>query len=180
LLAKIPSNFVPSDDEDSDHDDNNQTIRNRRQNSGRNADEGTDPAIKDAEAALAQVLNELVEVGVLQQKNLVDIEDLIHMPEEQVIEDATDEDIFEAVQNIRNGEQDREKNGGDDKEEVEPKPSRKEVLQAASTLRKYIADLDGPFARKMEAMLSMFGRETRREEARAMVDTEITDYFTRM
>ncbi|KAJ7932866.1 hypothetical protein B0H13DRAFT_1856847 [Mycena leptocephala] len=102
------------------------------------------------------------------------------MPEEQVIEDATDEDIFEAVQKIRNGEQDREKNGGDDDEEVEPKPSRKEVLQAASTLRKYIADLDDPFARKMEAMLSTFGRETRREEARAMVDTEITDYFTRM
>ncbi|KAJ7827563.1 hypothetical protein B0H13DRAFT_1508427, partial [Mycena leptocephala] len=115
--------------------------------------------------------------GVLQQKNLVDIEDLIHIPEEQVIEDATDKDIFEAVQKIRNGEQDREKNGGDDNEEVEPKPSRKEVLQAASTLRKYIADLDDPFARKMEAMLSMFGRETCREEARAMVDTEITDYF---
>ncbi|KAJ7882873.1 hypothetical protein B0H13DRAFT_1629328, partial [Mycena leptocephala] len=84
------------------------------------------------------------------------------------------------LKKIRNGEQDREKNGGDDDEEVEPKPSRKEVLQAASTLCKYIADLDDPFARKMEAMLSMFGHETCREEARAMVDTEITDYFTCM
>jgi uncharacterized protein YcnI len=61
----------------------------------------------------------------LQQKNLVDIEDLIHMPEEQVIEDTTDEDIFEAVQKIRNSEQDCEKNGGDEWEKVEPKPSRK-------------------------------------------------------
>ncbi|KAJ7758227.1 hypothetical protein B0H14DRAFT_2404467 [Mycena olivaceomarginata] len=102
------------------------------------------------------------------------------MPEEQIIEDATDEDIFEAVQKMRNGEEDREKNGGDDEEEVEPKPSRKEVLQAASILRQYVADLDDPFARKMEAMLSTFGRETRREEAKTMVDTEITDYFTRM
>jgi hypothetical protein len=66
-----------------------------------------------------------VDVGALQQKNLVDIEDLIHMPEEQVIEDTTDEDIFEAVQKIRNSEQDREKNGGDEWEKVEPKPSRK-------------------------------------------------------
>ncbi|KAJ7919788.1 hypothetical protein B0H13DRAFT_1605912 [Mycena leptocephala] len=102
------------------------------------------------------------------------------MPEEQIIEDATDEDIFEAVQKMRNGEEDREKNGGDDEEEVEPKPSRKEVLQAASILRQYVADLDDPFARKMEAMLSTFGREMRREEAKTMVDTEITDYFTCM
>jgi hypothetical protein len=156
----LPTNFAPSDDEASDNDDDNQTIRNHRQNSGGNADEETDPAIKDAEAALAQVLSELVVVGVLQQKNLVDIEDLIHMPEEQVVEDSTDEDIFEAVQKIWNGEQDWEKNGGDDDEEVEPKPGRKEVLQAASILRKYIADLDDPFARQMEAMLSIFGRET--------------------
>jgi hypothetical protein len=142
----LPTNFVPSDDEASDSDDDSQTIRNRCQNNGGDADEDseTDPALKDAEAALAQVLNELVKVGVLQQKNLVDIEDLIHMPEEQIIEDATDEDIFEAVQKMRNGEEDREKNGGDDDEEVEPKLSRKEVLQATSILRQYVADLDDP------------------------------------
>ncbi|KAJ7816319.1 hypothetical protein B0H13DRAFT_1923667 [Mycena leptocephala] len=127
-------------------------------NSSGNADEGTDPAIKDIEAAPAQVLNELVDVGALQQKNLVDIEDLIHMPEEQVIEDTTDEDIFEAVQKIRNSEQDREKNGSDEWE-------------------KYIADLDDPLARKMVAMLSKFGCETHREEAIAMVDTVTIDYF---
>ncbi|KAJ6601945.1 hypothetical protein DFH09DRAFT_900189 [Mycena vulgaris] len=102
------------------------------------------------------------------------------MPEEQVIEDATDKEIFEAVQRMRSGEQDREKNGGDDEEEIDPKPSRKEALQAAATLGKYIADLDDPFARKMEVILSSFGRETRREEVRAMVDTSITDYFNHM
>jgi hypothetical protein len=67
-----------------------------------------------------------------------------HVDEDAVIKDATDEDIFEAVQKMRNGEEDREKNGGDDDEEVEPKLSRKEVLQATSILRQYVADLDDP------------------------------------
>ncbi|KAJ6605486.1 hypothetical protein DFH09DRAFT_897382 [Mycena vulgaris] len=93
------------------------------------------------------------------------------MLEEQVIEDATDEEIFEAVKKMRSGEQNRELNGGDDDEEDEPKPTRKEALQAAATLRKFIADVDEPFARKMEAILSTFGRETRCEEARAVVDS---------
>ncbi|KAJ7804924.1 hypothetical protein B0H14DRAFT_3485730 [Mycena olivaceomarginata] len=125
------------------------------------ADTVPDPKLTEAEAALAQVLDELQEVGVLQKKNLVDIGDLIQMPEEAVIEDATDKEIFEAVQKLRSKEADREIHGGDDDEEVDPKPSRKEALQAAATLRKYIADLDDQFAWKMEGVLSSFGRETR-------------------
>jgi hypothetical protein len=113
------------------------------------ADTGPDPKLTEAEAALAQVLDELQEVGVLQKKNLVDIEDLIQMPEEAVIEDTTDKEIFEALQKLWSQEADREIHGGDDNEEIDPKPSRKEALQAAATLCKYIADLDDPFAREM-------------------------------
>ncbi|KAJ7292163.1 hypothetical protein C8J57DRAFT_1492646 [Mycena rebaudengoi] len=51
----------------------------------------------------------------------------------------------------------REKNGGDDDEEGDPKPSRKEALQAVSTLHQYIADLDEPFARNLEGVLATFG-----------------------
>ncbi|KAJ6522691.1 hypothetical protein B0H10DRAFT_1864939, partial [Mycena sp. CBHHK59/15] len=141
------------------------------------ANDTSDPVI-DAEVALSQVLGELQEVGVLQKNNVVDIEDLVHMPKEQIIKDATDKEIFEVVQKMRAREQDREQNSGDD-EEGEPKPTRKEALQAVSTSCKYIADLDEPFARKMEGMLSTFGRETRREEARAMIDMSITDFFVR-
>jgi hypothetical protein len=143
------------------------------------ADSTPDPAITAAEEALVQVLDELQEVGVLQKENLVDIEDLVNMREERMIEDATDEEIFDAVQKMRSGEQDQEGKGGDDDDEVEPKPSRKDALQAASTLQRYIADLDEPFARKLEVVLSSFGRETRREEARMMTDTLITDYLVR-
>jgi hypothetical protein len=95
-----------------------------------------------------------------------------HVDEDAVIEDATDEDIFEAVQKMLNRKEDHKKNGHDDDEEVEPKLSRKEVLQATSILRQYVADLDDPFTRKMEAMLSTFGCETRREEAKTMVDRD--------
>jgi hypothetical protein len=135
-----------------------------------------DPALQQAEAALPEVLGEFQEVRVLQRKNVIDIEDLINMPEEQIVEDATDEEIVEAVQRARAS---AEEGGDDGEEDTELKPSRKEALQAAATLGQYIADLDGPFARRMEVVLSSFGRETRREEAQTMVETNITDYFKR-
>ncbi|KAJ7251216.1 hypothetical protein C8J57DRAFT_1520572 [Mycena rebaudengoi] len=71
----------------------------------------------------------------------------------------------------------REKNGGDNDEEGDPKPSRKEALQAVSTLHQYIADLDEPFVRNLEGVLVTFGRETRQEEFREMVNSFITDYL---
>ncbi|KAJ7853821.1 hypothetical protein B0H14DRAFT_3450010 [Mycena olivaceomarginata] len=132
----------------------------------------------EAKAALAQVLNELQEVEVLQKKNLLDIEDLIQMPEEAVIEDATDEEIFEAVQKLQSQEADREIHGSNNYEEIDPKPSWNEALQAAATLHKYIVDLDDPFAQKMKGALSSFGHESHREEVRTMVNSSIYDYFT--
>ncbi|KAJ7303756.1 hypothetical protein DFH08DRAFT_976788 [Mycena albidolilacea] len=167
----LPTADSISIDEELEHDVNSRGIISP-------ADTVPDPKLTEAEAALAQVLNELQEVGVLQKKYLVDIEDLIQMPEEAVTEDATDEDIFEAVQKLWSQEADREIHGGDDDEEIDPKPSWKEALQAAATLRKYIVDLDDLFARKMEGDLSSFGHETRREEVRTMVNSSIYDYFT--
>ncbi|KAJ7281013.1 hypothetical protein C8J57DRAFT_1564480, partial [Mycena rebaudengoi] len=73
-----------------------------------------------------------------------------------------------------------EKNGGDNDEEGDPKPSRKEALQAVSTLHQYIADLDEPFVRNLEGVLVTFGRETRQEESREMVNSFITDYLVRV
>ncbi|KAJ6521084.1 hypothetical protein DFH09DRAFT_1098025 [Mycena vulgaris] len=116
-----------------------------------------DPAA-DAQAALSRVLDELQEVGVLQTKNMVNMEDLLQMPEEQVIEDATDEEIFEAVKRMRGGEQNRKLNGGDDNEEgmSRHRPGKKCCRRPQLC---------------MKAILSTFSRETRRKEARAMVDS---------
>jgi hypothetical protein len=45
-------------------------------------------------------------------------------------------------------------------------------------LRKYLADVDGVFARKLEMGLATFGRETQLECSKSLVSTSIPDYFT--
>ncbi|KAJ7896653.1 hypothetical protein B0H14DRAFT_2333258 [Mycena olivaceomarginata] len=103
------------------------------------------------------------------------------MPEEQVQEDATDEEIHEVVQKMRTDRENQEINSGDnglDDPTPEPKPSQKEALQAVSTLRKYLANVDGVFARKREMGLATFGCETQLERSKSLVSTSITDYFT--
>ncbi|KAJ7923890.1 hypothetical protein B0H13DRAFT_1602206 [Mycena leptocephala] len=96
------------------------------------------------------------------------------MPEEQVLEDATDEEILEAVQKMHTDRENQEINGGDARSS---KLTRKEALQAAA-LRKYLADVDGSFARKLELGLATFGGETQLERSKALVSTSITDYFS--
>jgi hypothetical protein len=59
------------------------------------------------------------------------------------------------------------------------KPTRKEALAAAFTLRSYVADINEPFARKLEGILASFGRQTRLEGAQSLEPTYITGYFTR-
>ncbi|KAJ7315526.1 hypothetical protein DFH08DRAFT_715544 [Mycena albidolilacea] len=103
------------------------------------------------------------------------------MPEEQVQEDATDEEIHELVQKMRVDRENQEINGGNDGLDdptPKPKPSRKEALQGVSTLRKYLADVDGVFARKLEMSLATFGHETQLEHSKSLVSTSITDCFT--
>ncbi|KAJ6629059.1 hypothetical protein B0H10DRAFT_1939957 [Mycena sp. CBHHK59/15] len=102
------------------------------------------------------------------------------MPEEQVIEDADDEEIFEVVQKMHTDRENREIHGGDDNHEDssgEPKPTRKEALRAISTLSRYLADIDGAFARKLEVGLAAFGCETQLEATQQLASTSITDYF---
>ncbi|KAF8139163.1 hypothetical protein K438DRAFT_1785949 [Mycena galopus ATCC 62051] len=134
-----------------------------------------------AETDLSNTLNQLEARGVLQPGNRLDMLALVEIPEEQVQEDATDEEIHELVQKMRADRENQEINGGDDGLDdpaPAPKPTRKEALQAVSTLRKYLADVDGTFARKLEMGLATFGRETQLENSKSLVSTSITDYFT--
>ncbi|KAJ7466098.1 hypothetical protein FB451DRAFT_993272, partial [Mycena latifolia] len=107
---------------------------------------------------------------------------LLNIPEEQAtINEATDQEICEAVMEKRADEQLLEIEGGDDHDfanEV-PKPSRLQALQAAATLRGYISDRDDDFARQFERILAGFGRQTRLDDMKAMRDTQMTDYFAR-
>ncbi|KIK81930.1 hypothetical protein PAXRUDRAFT_154894 [Paxillus rubicundulus Ve08.2h10] len=110
----------------------------------------------------------------------MDIMELLNLAvETHDVFDVTDEDIFESVMDAKKL---WERNGGDDNNDINmPAPSltRSEVLQALLTLRKYIAALDDPFARKLEVMLGSFGQWTRVVEMQGMEDTKLTDYFPR-
>jgi hypothetical protein len=144
--------------------------------------EAENEAEDDPELSLSNVLDELQSLGVLQKGNRLDILDLVETPEEQVAEGASDEEIFDAVTKMRADQENKEINGGNDGHNDlsgDPKPSRKEAIQAASMLRRYLGDVDGSFARNLEHHLAKFGRETQAERTKELVSTSITDFFTR-
>jgi hypothetical protein len=72
-------------------------------------------------------------------------------------------------------------NSGDDDKDgpVEPRPTRRDVLKAASTIGKYTNDMNDPLARKMEALLGSFNRLLRLEETKFLKDAHLTDFFDR-
>ena len=54
------------------------------------------------------------------------------------------------------------------------------MLQAALVVKKYIEELNNPFARKLEGIINSFGRQMRLIEAQALKPTVMTDYFIRI
>jgi len=73
-----------------------------------------------------------------------------------------------------------EVNRGNDVDEntVKAKPTCKEALTATFTLQKYIADINEPFACKLEGILASSGHQTWLEDIHMIETTYITDYFT--
>jgi hypothetical protein len=112
----------------------------------------------------------------------LNLEDLLNLePEQQVVEQATDKEIFHVVMASHAAEEDMDIVGGaddeDDDAEILPCPSRWAALEAAIMLERYISILEEPYARRLETLLLSFGRQTRFEEARNMTSTLITDHF---
>jgi len=137
------------------------------------------------EVELTEGLTVLEGRGVLQRRNCLSIEELLNpMHEDQIISaDITDESIAESVRAKHAAFQSMETNGGDDPDDLgdevmEVKPSRREALAASMTLQRFVANMDDPFARRLEALLANFGRQTRFEESIALRSSRITDYFT--
>jgi hypothetical protein len=66
---------------------------------------------------------------------------------------------------MRDDRENMETNAGDDGADSaqDPKPTRKDALQALSILRRYLQDEHGTYARKLELGLAKFGRETQLE-----------------
>jgi hypothetical protein len=138
--------------------------------------------VQTAEKAVEHTLDKLEQTGVLQHTNRLNLEDLLNPePEKQVVEHATDEDIYHAVVASRLAEENMDLVGGaddeDDDAEILPHPSRKEALAAAATLERYISVLEKPYARRLEGLLTSFGLQTRFEQTQSMVASQITDHF---
>ena len=77
-------------------------------------------------------------------------------------------------------------NGGDDVDDdipPEPRPTRRDVLKAASTINKYVEDSNDPLARKIAGRWRQFwshsriNRQLRLDETKNMKGTVMTDFF---
>ena len=94
--------------------------------------------------------------------------------------EASDKDIYQAVMDAIEACENVEENGGDDVDDdgpVKPCPSRCDVLKAISTITQYVSELDNPLARKIETLLGSLIKLIRKDEARSMRNTVLTDFF---
>ncbi|KAG6864117.1 hypothetical protein C0991_012351 [Blastosporella zonata] len=138
-----------------------------------------DDGIAAAEKEVTDTLSNLEERGILHTRNRLTLEELLNPVSERVILSGSEDDIYQAVMERVEGEQNQEINGGDDGDiDIIPKPTRGDALKAASLLQEYVLDMDESFAREMEAILAKFGRQTRLAEVKSLHLSAITDYFT--
>jgi hypothetical protein len=97
--------------------------------------------------------------------------------------ETSDREIYQAVMDAIDARENVEINGGDDVDNdipLEPRPTRRDLLKAVSTIGRYVDDLNEPIARKMEAVLGSFSRQLRLDETRTMKSSVLTDFFPRL
>jgi len=99
--------------------------------------------IRNAKKQVESALNELMSTGVLQQGNRMDIEALLNpVDESHVVDEVMDEEIFHAVIDAWNAQEDGPINGGDDDiyddTFIEACPTQCKVLQAATVISQYV------------------------------------------
>ncbi|KAJ6456730.1 hypothetical protein C8R45DRAFT_844722 [Mycena sanguinolenta] len=139
--------------------------------------------VREAEQELNNCLDGLEERRILQRTNRLTIEDLVNPESEQDTEQASDQDIYNAVVASRNAQNASDATGGDNDpdDDAEPtnRPTRREALAAATTVQNFVATLNDEYARKLDVLLATFGRATQLEATNALVDTSITDFFAR-
>ena len=138
--------------------------------------------IANAEQKLIRALDNLMATGVLQPSNRMDIEALVNPVEEsQVMDETTDAEICQAVLDAKKAQEEAVVNGGDDDVDddalLEPSPTHREVLQAASVINRYAEKLNDPLARKLEVDLASLRRQVHLESSYSMSSTLLTDFF---
>jgi len=139
--------------------------------------------IAHAERQVEVALDNLVAAGALQKSNRMDLESLLNpVSESHLLTEASDQEIYQAVVDAVEARENMEVNGGDDIDididiTLEPRPSRRDVLKAISTIGRYVDDWNDPTARKLEALLGSFNRQLSLDETKSMKATAITDVF---
>lgn len=141
--------------------------------------DSTDPIVKTEQS------DDLVETETVNPINT----DVLSIPEESGIknEAATDSGIYHAIMDSQEVHESGTEGVGNSNDDDTPRdstrrphPTRREALQAALLLKRYLAAIDDPFARKMETSLDLFVYQTRLLEARRnLKPTLLTDYFPR-
>ncbi|KAG6872986.1 hypothetical protein C0992_009213 [Termitomyces sp. T32_za158] len=126
--------------------------------------------IAEVEKEVKKVLDQLQLIGVLQPQNRMTVEALLNPADEaHHMEQATDEDICQAVLDARQAQEDAEMTGGvddiNDDAPVQARPARREVLQAASLIKSYTDGMEGPVARDLDHILALFKRQLCLEES---------------
>ncbi|KAF8998974.1 hypothetical protein BDQ17DRAFT_1361557 [Cyathus striatus] len=79
--------------------------------------------------------------------------------ESHVSTETSDNEIFQAVMDLIAARESLEVIGGDDVDEdipVEPLPTRRDVLKAVSTIKRYTEDMGDPFSCKVDTILGSF------------------------
>lgn len=111
----------------------------------------------------------------------MDVESLLNPAgESQILTEASDKEIYQAVIDSIAARENIEINGGDDVDEdipIEPRPTCRNVLKAVSTINSYINDMNNPVARKFETILSSSRRQLCLEATKSLEETVLTDFF---
>ena len=94
----------------------------------------------------------------------------------------TDEEIFEAVMDVRKEDDSDEASDKDNKDANNPvdiQPMQKEALSAVLTIQKYIKDINDLFAHQLKGILGSFGHQTCLLKTQSMAPTLLADFFSR-
>jgi hypothetical protein len=103
--------------------------------------------IANAEKRVQSALDDLVSTGALQCDNRMNIEALLNpAAEAQNLDETTDEEICQAVQDARKAEYEATDSGDCGSDDEVHCPTRREVLQAVSVINSYIDNLNDALA----------------------------------
>ena len=98
------------------------------------------------------------------------------------MEEASDKEICKAVIDLIAASQNIDSDDANEDSDdipIDPRPTRRDVLKAVSTISRYTDGLNDPVARKFEANLSLFSRLLCLEETTSMKGTVLTGFFQR-